>query len=150
MEPERDGADATRNPDTVARVLRRRAGTSELWVEVTGPSMAPTIEGSASVRLVPAPRPRLGEVWAFVADDASVVVHRHLWRYRSGHLGFRGDGVGFDDPPVEERHLVGRVVTVRDSHGERRIRRSPWRILAAQLRRVRWKAGRTAQKLNHR
>jgi hypothetical protein len=122
--------------DPIVRLLRDRAATSELWLDVSGPSMRPTIDGPASVRVVESSTPRVGEIWAFVARDGSVVVHRCLRNFGNGWFGFRGDGVAFDDDPVRAEQLIGRIAELRDGRGAREPHRSMWRVGVAQFRRV--------------
>ncbi len=105
-----------------ARLLRSRAIEHDLWIDVTGVSMSPTLEPPARVLIRPAPRPRPGQVWAYVEDGGAIVVHRFLRRQRSGWLLFRGDGMPADDGVVADAHLVGRVVRMEDRDGARPVR----------------------------
>lgn len=70
--------------------------------------MAPTIDGGTPLLVRARPRPRAGEVWAFVTDDGQVVVHR-FWRRNDAGLVFRGDGNDHPDPPVDHDQLIGRI-----------------------------------------
>jgi hypothetical protein len=122
--------------DQMIRLLRDRAATTDLWLDVSGSSMHPTIGDPGSVRIVVADAPRVGEIWAFVARDGSLVVHRCLRNHGNGWFGFRGDGLTHDDDPVRSEQLVGRIAELRDRRGSRAPRRSMRRVAAAQLRRV--------------
>lgn len=122
--------------DQMIRLLRARAATTELWLQVSGASMQPTIDDPASVRVVVSEVPRAGEIWAFVARDGSLVVHRCLRDFGDGRFGFRGDGVGIDDDPVRAEQLIGRVAELRDARGARPARRSMGRVGAARVRRI--------------
>ena len=105
-------------PATKAAVLRRRAAQSEIAIDVRGSSMGTVIPSGARVLVAAAPRPRRGEVWAFVVDDGMVVVHRFR-RERAGTLWFQGDGNDGVDRPVTREMLVGRVIAI-DVDGRRR------------------------------
>ena len=96
----------------------------------------------------PAQRPRQGEVWAFCDAEVSIVVHRCRGRRREGWL-FEGDAVGRADPVVPESWLIGRVVSIRHDHAERRVGRGDRvmgtvAIAARRARRVLRRAGRRA------
>jgi SOS-response transcriptional repressor LexA len=80
-----------------------------LAIDVSGPSMGPAIPSGARVLVVARGRPRRGEIWAFVLDDGSLVVHRFR-RRRAGGLWFQGDENTAVDRPVAPEMLVGRVV----------------------------------------
>jgi len=122
--------------DVVAAVLRQRLERGELWIDVAGDSMRPGLIAPARVRLRAGGTPRLGEVWAFAADDGSIVVHRCLAHLRDGTSGFRGDSAGVDDPSVHGERLIGRVVAGRDGRGPRRVRRRWSPVLRYQARRA--------------
>jgi len=107
-------------PDAVARLLRARVVAGELWLAVDGRSMWPTIRPPATVLLVASSSPRRGEVWAFVAGDEAIVVHRCERRAGTGHV-FRGDAMAGADPWVPVERLVGRVATVVDVRGRRSL-----------------------------
>ncbi len=128
--------------DPHANVLRQRARTTDLWLDVSGPSMGPALVPPAQVLVRVPDRPRPGQVWAFVERDGSIVVHRCLRRYRSGWYGFRGDAVAADDLPVGPQRLIGRAVAVRDRSGERSVASSYLPVLRAQVRRIRRRRGR--------
>ena len=74
--------------------------------------MGTTILAGSLVLLDDAPRPRIGEIWAWCSDDATVVVHRSLGRGRRGYR-FQGDGRIDPDPPVPPDRIIGRVREVR-------------------------------------
>jgi len=74
--------------------------------------MGTTIDAGSHVLLDDAPAPRLGEIWAWCADDGTVVVHRSLGRDRHGYR-FQGDGRIDRDPPVAPDRIIGRVRQVR-------------------------------------
>lgn len=112
-----------------ASVLRRRARTNGLWIDVDGTSMAPTIRPPARVLVVAAEHPRPGEIWAFVDDDGAVVVHRYLRRRRTGSLLLRGDGMHADDGFVVASHLVGRVARIEDVRGTRGAPARYWPVV---------------------
>jgi len=103
-----------------ARLLRHRLLIHDVWLPVDGESMQPTIAPPAEVRVVARRRPRMGEVWAFVGPDGSIVVHRYERRSRGG-LVFHGDALVPTDPVTAPDVLVGRVVAARDRRGERAL-----------------------------
>jgi len=103
------------NPEPVASVLRSAAAAKPLWLEVSGTSMGGAIVSGDTVLVIPSPRPRRGEVWAFCNAEASIVVHRSRGPRRGGWL-FEGDAVGRADPVISSSWLIGRVVSIR--HGE--------------------------------
>ena len=74
--------------------------------------MGTTILEGSHVLLEEAPRPHIGEIWAWCADDSTVVVHRSLGRGRLGYR-FQGDGRIDLDPPVPLDRIIGRVRQVR-------------------------------------
>jgi len=129
------------DPTTIARLLRQRAATGpELWLAVEGRSMWPTIRPPARVQLAAAPRPRVGEVWAFVDPGGAIVVHRCDRRTGAGYV-FRGDGLRRADPWVPAERVVGRVVAVVDGRGIRAMGDADrvtglGRLLLARLRSV--------------
>ena len=57
-------SEGTTPPDTITRLLRRRAEVGTLWIDTIGNSMGRAIPAGARVRVVAASRPRRGEVWA--------------------------------------------------------------------------------------
>lgn len=96
-------------PHPSASLLRERASTAGgLELRAEGSSMAPTIDDGTSLLVEGRQRPRPGEVWAFVADDGRIVVHRHWRRGAVGHA-FRGDANDHADPPVRPDQLIGRI-----------------------------------------
>jgi hypothetical protein len=106
-------------PDALARLLRARAATGPLDIEVSGVSMGATIVGRSTVQVVAARRARWGQIWAYVDDDGTVAVHR-LRGHRKGSLSFRGDGNGWRDPDVGPQRLVGRATAIVGPDGARR------------------------------
>ena len=108
-------------PEAKARLLRRSIREqAPFWLEVTGQSMGNTIHAGSHVLLDDAPRPRLGEIWAWCSDDATVVVHRSLGRGPGGYR-FQGDARIDADPPVPPDRIIGRVRAVR-------YRDQQWRV----------------------
>jgi hypothetical protein len=107
-------------PATKAAVLRRRAAESPIAIEVRGSSMGTVIPSGARVLVAAAPRPRRGEIWAFVVDEGMVVVHRFR-RERAGTLWFQGDGNVSVDRPVSAEMLVGRVIATEVEGRRRRL-----------------------------
>lgn len=106
-------------PDAVATLLRRRVEHAEIELRVSGASMTGDIASGSTATVVHAARPRVGEIWAFVADDGGVVVHRV--RDHDGRMvTARGTGNRYDDDPVPVSRLVGRVVAARDGDGRAR------------------------------
>ncbi|HEX4983478.1 MAG TPA: hypothetical protein VFV63_17360 [Ilumatobacteraceae bacterium] len=120
--------DGTTPPDTIARLLRRRAESGTLWIDTVGSSMGRAVPDGARVRVVAAARPRRGEVWAICNDDSRVVVHRALGVV-DGRWWFQGDANRSPDLPIELARLIGRVAEV-DIAGRRRRLRGPDRLLA--------------------
>jgi hypothetical protein len=109
---------ATEVARATARLLRQRLADQILWLPVDGGSMRPTIAPPAEVRVVARHRPRLGEVWAFVGPDGTIVVHRYERRSGDGFV-FHGDAFARADPAVTSDVLIGRAVAVRAHRGER-------------------------------
>jgi hypothetical protein len=111
-------SDGTTPPDTIARLLRRRAESGPLWIDTTGSSMGRAIPDGARVRVVAVARPRRGEVWAMCDDEGRVIVHRALGVV-GGRWWFQGDANRSPDLPVERDRLIGRVDEI-DNAGRRR------------------------------
>jgi hypothetical protein len=113
-----------------ARLLRQRLAERPLWLPVEGGSMRPTITPPAEVQVAARDRPRLGEIWAFVGPDGSIVVHRYE-RRSADRFVFHGDAFARSDPAVTADVLVGRAVALRDHRGPRPLGRADrWRGLA--------------------
>ncbi|MFV0317523.1 MAG: helix-turn-helix transcriptional regulator [Microthrixaceae bacterium] len=94
-------------------LLRQRASEGDLWVEVDGTSMEPTVTAPADALIEPAAKPRWGEVWAFVSATGELTVHRVLHQRPDRRWVLRGDGAQRTDVPVGPESLVGRVVRIR-------------------------------------
>jgi hypothetical protein len=109
----------------IAGVLRRSLPVGGRWLDVDGWSMGATIRGGESVLVVPATRPRRGQIWAFCLPDGSVFVHRFR-RVIDGRYCFQGDARRWADEPVPPELLVGRVRAVRSGAHERRIGLVSW------------------------
>ena len=113
-------SEGTTSPDTVTRLLRRRAEAGTLWIDTVGNSMGRAVPAGARVRIVAASRPRRGEVWAMCDDDGRVIVHRVL-----GSVGDRwwlqGDANRSPDRPVGFDRLIGRVDEVEVAGRRRRL-----------------------------
>ena len=101
-------SDGATSPDTISRLLRRRAEVGTLWIDTIGNSMGRAIPAGARVRVVAATRPRRGEVWAICSDDGRVIVHRVLGVV-GGRWWFQGDANRSPDQPVRPERLIGRV-----------------------------------------
>jgi hypothetical protein len=108
-------------PAAKAAVMRKGAAGRPITIDVTGSSMGTAIPSGARVLVAAGHRPRRGEIWAFVADEGVVVVHRFR-RERDGSLWFQGDGNAGVDRPVRPEMLVGRVVAVEIGARRRRVR----------------------------
>ena len=121
-------SEGTTSPDTITRLLRRRAEAGTLWIDTIGNSMGRAVPAGARVRVVVASRPRRGEVWAVCDDDGRIIVHRVL-----GAVGeqwwLRGDANRSPDLPVRFDRLIGRVDEI-DIAGRRRRLRSSDRLIA--------------------
>ncbi len=121
-------SDGTTSPDTITRLLRRRAEVGTLWIDAIGNSMGRAVPDGARVRVVVARRPRRGEVWAVCNDDGRIIVHRVL-----GVVGdrwwLRGDANRSPDLPVRFDRLIGRVDEI-DVAGRRRRLRPSDRVIA--------------------
>ena len=113
-----DMSDGTTPPETIARLLRRRAEAGTLWIDTIGNSMGRAIPDGARVRVVAAARPRRGEVWAMCSDDGRVIVHRALGVV-DGRWWLQGDANRSPDRPVGLDRLIGRVDEI-DVAGRRR------------------------------
>src|SRR5439155_10635867 len=103
---------STTSPEITASLFRRRAASTPLWLEVSGSSMGKTLQSGSRVLIVPSPRPRWGEIWAFYDRNGRLVVHRSRGPRGSEWL-FQGDAVEVADPPVPDTMLIGRVATVQ-------------------------------------
>lgn len=121
-------SDGTTPPDTITRLLRRRAESGTLWIDAVGSSMGQAIPDGARVRVVAVDRPRRGEVWAMCNDEGRVIVHRVL-----GVVGRRwwlqGDANRSPDLPVDLDRLIGRVDEV-EAAGRRRSLGTSDRLIA--------------------
>jgi hypothetical protein len=104
------------DPETTARLLRRRLATDHLELPVTGESMGSTIRSGSTVRLTELSEPRRGEVWAFVGPGSGIVVHRVRHLTDESVTG-RGDGNPLDDHTVPRSHLIGRVESATSPSG---------------------------------
>ena len=102
--------DAGGSAEVKASLLRRRAATEPIWIEVSGMSMGRRLPGER-VLVAAGRNPRPGEVWAFVDDDGHVVVHR-LNRHVGGRSWLQGDANPSSDVPVRADRLIGRVASV--------------------------------------
>ena len=113
----------------MARLLRSRLGTGELELPVEGASMGSTIDAGSTVEVVGAPRARPGEIWAFVAAEGTILVHRI--RHVDDEV-FTGRGVGNrrDDAPLPSNWLIGRVIASTSPSGRRRQFKRVDRLLA--------------------
>ncbi|MEX1007825.1 MAG: S24/S26 family peptidase [Acidimicrobiia bacterium] len=132
-----------------AAVLRRRASAGTMWFRVDGVSMGRSIPWGSEVLVVPAERPRVGEVWAFCTANGELVVHRHRRPIRGAYV-FQGDAKASPDDPVRADQLIGRVVAVRAGGQVRRLgagdRITGWTMKTARLARARmletlWRTG---------
>jgi phage repressor protein C with HTH and peptisase S24 domain len=128
---------STVDPDTMARLLRRRAASGPLWIGAEGDSMTPAIVTGARILIVAKRRPAWGEVWAVVGDDGAVFAHRFR-RRAGGRYVFQGDGRLHSDRPVAASRLVGRVRRVDGPGGITRLGvgdrlRIAWIVLARRL-----------------
>jgi hypothetical protein len=110
--------DGTTPPETITRLLRRRAEVGTLWIDTVGSSMGRAVPDGARVRVVAVSRPHRGEVWAMCSDDGRVIVHRVLGVV-DGRWWLQGDANRAPDPPVELERLIGRVDEI-DIDGRRR------------------------------
>lgn len=98
--------------------------------------MLPTIEAPAEGLIGGFQRPKWGEVWAFVAPEGSVTVHRVLGRNLRGLWVMRGDGAPMTDGPVGAGSLVGPVHMLRRSGRVCGLRRSRAMAVRLHLRRI--------------
>jgi len=103
-----------------AALLRRRVAARPMWLPVRGMSMQPSILDGWEVLLVPASRPRRGEVWAFCRADGDIVVHRNR-QFADGEFVFCGDVQQIADDPVHDDQLIGRVAAIRGADGLRKV-----------------------------
>lgn len=108
---------ADEHPEAVARLLRSRVEAGAIDLPVAGSSMKGVIESGATVTIGHAEQPRRGEIWAFVDDDGTVVVHRVRTITTDTIIG-RGTGNPVDDPPVPKTRLIGRVERTLTSTGK--------------------------------
>ncbi len=131
-------SDSGASPDAgeYARLLRARAATTPLWVDVDGDSMEPVLRAPARVLVGPLSRPRVGEVWVFVDRDRLLRVHRCLHRRLDGDWVFRGDSADRTDSPVSLDRLVGPVHAAEDIRGTGEVPRSRSVAVRSSLRRA--------------
>ena len=120
-----DGID----PSALASVLRARAARDGISVQVEGSSMGHSISGGGEVRVLVSRNPRRGEIWCYVDDRGTPVVHR-VRAVRDQMVVFRGDANRSDDHPVPLDRLVGRVVGTESGLGFGR--RDRWRSVTHQ------------------
>ena len=102
--------------ESFARLLRLRAGSEPLRIEVAGSSMGRTIVSGSSVWVSATDRPRWGQIWAFCESGETVAVHRFVGR-RDGCNRFWGDGNVSADALVDDAFLIGRVVGIEAPTG---------------------------------
>lgn len=103
-----DGSAGRVDPETTARLLRKRLVDAPLDLPVNGQSMGTTIRSGSKVTVSAPSEPRRGEIWAFVGADSGIVVHRVRHLTEDSMTG-RGDGNPLDDRTVPRSHLIGRV-----------------------------------------
>ncbi len=116
-----------------AAVLRHRAESADLRLSLSGRSMGRRYRPGSMAQVSPFEHlPRPGEVWAFVDPGDTLVVHRCVWRLRSGSFRFRGDAERSADPPVLVDLLVGQVVLVHDGDHVWAPRR--WHVVEPTIR----------------
>ncbi len=102
--------------ESFARLLRLRAASEPLRIEVAGSSMGQTIVSGSAVWVSASERPRWGEIWAFCESPQTVAVHRFVGR-RGDRNRFWGDGNVSADPLVDDALLIGRVVGIEPPGG---------------------------------
>jgi hypothetical protein len=91
-----------------------------------------TVRTDSTVLVVPGNNPQPGEVWAFCNASGRVVIHRYRRHVATGHV-FQGDTCVHPDRPVDELHMIGRVVAVRRRDRQRPLPRGH-RLLGAVQR----------------
>lgn len=125
-------SEGSTSPDTITRLLRRRAEVGTLWIDTIGNSMGQAVPAGARVRVAAASTPRRGEVWAICDDDGRIIVHRVL-----GQAGERwwlqGDANRSPDQPVRLDRLIGRVDAVEVAGRRRRLGPADRRIARVRL-----------------
>ncbi|MEZ5166951.1 MAG: S24 family peptidase [Acidimicrobiales bacterium] len=126
----------TEDPSITAKLLRDRLDAGAIDLRVAGTSMGTDIPTGSIVSLTPARRPRVGEIWAFVADDTTIVVHRLRSVDRAQVTG-RGTANRVDDQPIPRDRLIGRVRASRPPTGPPRRFGAPDRVRNALLLRAR-------------
>lgn len=113
--------------------LRESLGrTGRARLRAHGGSMWPWIRGGdeLSIEAVPPADLRRGDVVLF-ARDARLFAHRLLRRNaRTGVFTLKGDALSAADPPVEPRHILGRVVALRRGKRTIRLDTQPQAVLA--------------------
>lgn len=117
-----------------ASLMRRRVAVEPVWLPVHGTSMQPAILDGWDVQVVPASRPRRGELWAFCNPEGDLVVHR-CRRSADGAYLFAGDARLIADAPVRDEQLVGRVSAIRGpgaTHAVTERDRLKWRARNAR------------------
>lgn len=129
-------ASPSNDPDTLARLLRRRADEGGLEVVVEGSSMGDVIASDSTVSIGSYRKARPGEVWAFVADTGRVVVHR-VRRFEEGLVVTRGAGNSIDDHPISPARLIGPVMRATAPNGSTRTFATADRVRSAVSFRVR-------------
>ena len=85
---------------------------------ITGGSMRPLLNDGDVVRVIPAPAPRTGDVLCAITPTGPVA-HRLVTRAADGRLVLRGDDTARCDPPLDPRHVLGRVTAVEGLAGWR-------------------------------
>lgn len=108
---------AVEGSDRLLRIVEdSMRGGGELWVAVTGNSMAPTFRAGDRVLLVPGhARPRvLGVV--LLRYRGRPILHR-IVALRPGFVRTRGDACHADDPWVPAGELLARAVAVHGAGG---------------------------------
>jgi len=102
--------------ESLARLLRLRAASEPLRIDVAGTSMGRTIVSGSSVWVSAATRPHWGEIWAYCNATGHIEVHRSVGR-RGGRHRFWGDGNPNADELVTDERLIGRVIAVEPPGG---------------------------------
>ncbi len=141
VEPPRSADPAPHDPFVTARLLRERARSAPLWLDVSGASMGWSIPSGTRVLVGASAPPHRGEVWAFCNDTGDIVVHR-CRRATGDRFRFQGDARVRADEPVASSQLIGRVVELSPPRPPMRwgplagsVQRSP-RVAVARTVRV--------------
>jgi putative nucleotidyltransferase-like protein/peptidase S24-like protein len=125
--------------DTSIDIIRVALGEgARVWLVARGGSMSPTIRSGAQVLVEPRQADdalHAGDVVFAAPRNASPVIHRVL-RFDGNAAVLRGDALDYDDAPVDDAEILGRVTHVRRAGRIKALGNRPPSALRTAIRRI--------------